>query len=296
MDHEQIDRLDLIDRYVMGKLPAEECAVFEEHFVDCPECIARLQTTKAFLKDLRLVAAEQAAQIEPRSARSASPHGLKSFLLHPVTWAAACLLIAGVTVALFVNDHTRRLRDEVAQAESLSEQWQRRYEDERQSAMSADQMHRAAEAERAEQLRALEARLKQQDAMRAETRAKPAGRLPSEGNLLLFILNSVRSSGPDPAGPVNQIDLPRTAVIFAFSIAPEEERQYETYRITIFDDRRRLVWKRGELTPGPQGALSIWLKASLFRPGDYDLVVEGVNKEGEKNEVGNYPFLIVKSP
>ena len=40
----------------------------------------------------------------------------------------------------------------------------------------------------------------------------------------------------------------------------------------------------------------IWLRASLFRPGDYTLIVEGVDKQGGKNEVGNYPFLVVKSP
>jgi hypothetical protein len=35
-------------------------------------------------------------------------------------------------------------------------------------------------------------------------------------------------------------------------------------------------------------------KPNFFRPGRYELIVEGVNKEGGSEAVGNYPFLIVK--
>jgi hypothetical protein len=289
MNHEQIDQFDLIDRYVRGNLPAEESAAFEEHFVDCSECVARLQTTKNFLKDLRLVAAEQAVQNDSRPVGGA----FRVVLMRPVAWAAACLLVGAVAGTLFAIYYTRGLRDEIEQAKSLSEQWQRRYEDERQASISADQAHREAEAQRGEQLRALEAELKQQEALGAQA-AEPTRRLPSEGNLPLFILNSVRSGEPNPARPVNSIDLPRTAPIFAFSIALEDETRYETYRITILDGHRRPVWKSGELRPGRQSALSIWLKTSLFQPGGYTLIVEGDDKDGRKNQIGNYPFLIIK--
>jgi hypothetical protein len=288
MNHEQIDRLDFIDRYLMGKLPAEVSSGFEEHFVDCPQCIARLQTTKNFMHDLRLVAAEQAAQIEPHPPRSAFRQVVTSLFPKPLAWAAALLLIAAATSAVFVIGYTQRLRDEANQAKSLAEQWQRRYEDERQSAL-------AAEAQRAEQLRALEAKLKQQEEQRTEQPAEPERRLPPEGNLPIYILTSVRGSDPSPAEGVNRINLPRSAAIFAFSIALEGETRYETYRITIIDDHRRPIWKSGELKPDRQDALSIWLRTSLFRPGYYSLMVEGYNKEGGRSEVGNYPFLIVKN-
>lgn len=296
MKHEQIDQLGLVDRYLMGNLSSEEVAVFEEHFVDCSQCIARLRTTKNFLQDLRLVAAQQGVLIEPRPARSAFRHSLKSLFLRPTAWAAVCLLIAAVTGSVFVIHNTRRLRDDIEQAKSLSEQWQRRYEEERQSAMAADQMHREAEAQRGEQLRALEARLKQQEAQSARTTAEPARRLPSQGNLPLFILTSVRSGEPNTTESVNRIDIPRAAAVFALTISLEDETRYETHRIKIFDDRQQLVWKSGELTPGWQGALSIWLKSSLFRPGDYTLVVEGENKAGGKEPIGNYHLLISKTP
>jgi hypothetical protein len=295
MDHEQIDRLDLIDQYLMGKLPAEVSSGFEEHFADCPQCIARLQTTKSFLRDLRLVAAEQAAQIEPYPLRRSFRHIMQSLLPKPLAWAVVCLLIAAAAGMVYVIDYTRRLQDEVAQAKSLSEQWQRRYEDERQSAMAADRSRQEAEAQRAEQLRGLEAKLNEAEAQRAKTTAGPGPLLPAEGNLAIFILTSVRSSELSPAQSVNRIPLPRSATVFAFSIPLEGETRYEAYHIRIHDDRHRLIRRSGNLTPGRPDALSIWLKSSLFQPGFYTLIVEGDNKDGGRDVIGNYPFLIVKS-
>jgi hypothetical protein len=33
----------------------------------------------------------------------------------------------------------------------------------------------------------------------------------------------------------------------------------------------------------------------LFPPGDYTVLVEGENKDGRRETVGNYPFQIVRS-
>jgi hypothetical protein len=287
MDHEQIDRLDFIDRYLMGKLPEEASADFEEHFVDCAQCIARLQATKNFIRDLRLVAAKQAAQIRPRPSLSAFRQFVTSLFPKPLARAAVLLLIAAAAGTLFLIDYTRRLQDEINRAKSMFEQLQRRYEDERQSANEA-------EVQRAEQLRALETKLKQQESQRAEA-AKPARRRPPEGNLLIYPLISVRGSEPNPSEVVNTIALPHSAANFAVSIALEGETQYETYRIRILDDHRRIIKNFGELTPSRQEALSILLETGLFEPGHYSLIVEGYDKQGRRGVIGNYPFLIVKN-
>ncbi|HWP44343.1 MAG TPA: hypothetical protein VNO14_13950 [Blastocatellia bacterium] len=296
MNHEQIDQLDLIDRYLMGKLPAEVSSSFEEHFVDCPQCIARLQTTKNFMQGLRLVAAEQAAQIDPQSSgRSVRPY-VTSLFQKPLAWAAALLLIAAAAGAVFVIDYMRGLREEVDQAKSLSEQWQRRYEDERQSAMAAERNHREVEAQHADQLRELEAKLKQQQPQRAEMADEPARRLPPEGSLPIYTLTSVRGGEPRPEQGANEIHLRRSATLFALLIPLEGETRYESYRIRILDERQRLIRQFVDLLPGRQGALSVWLRSDLFQPGRYSLIAEGENKEGASNPIGNYPFLIVKDP
>jgi hypothetical protein len=295
MDHKQIDQFNLIDRYLMGKLLAEETAGFEEHFVDCPQCIARLQTTKNFMQDLRFVAAEQASQVDRRQPRRAFGYYLQTLLRKPLALAVGCLLIAVVAGTFFLANYTRRLRTEVNQAKSLSEQWQRRYEDERQSADSADRKHQETELQRTEQLRALEAKLKDEEAQRTKMATELSRWMRPEGSQHIFILSSVRGNGQNAAEAVNNITLSRAPAMFAFSIPLEDERRYKTYRATIFDDHRRLILKNRRLTQEGYNSLSVILNSSLFRPGHYSLIVEGVKEEGGEDVVGNYPFLITKT-
>jgi Putative zinc-finger len=296
MDHEQIDKFDLIDRYLMGKLPPAESAVFEEHFVDCPQCVARLQTAKNFMQDMRFFAAEQALQIDRPQPRSASRHFLQPLFNRPVALALGCLLIAAAAGAVFVIEYTRRARAEVSQEKSLAEEWRRRYEDERQSALSAERKRQEAELQQTEQLRALEAKLKDQEAQRAKEAAESTLPMRPGGSLSIFILSSTRSSEQNNSEAVNKITLPRSPAMFAFSIGLEGDTGFGRYRITIFDDRHRLIWRSDGLTPDRHDSLSVLLNSGLFRPGHYSLTVEGVKKGGGGNVVGNYPFLIIKSP
>jgi hypothetical protein len=200
-----------------------------------------------------------------------------------------CLLIATAASAFFVIDHTRSLRAAVDQAESLSKQWEQRYENERQSAISADRKHQETELQQAEQVRALEARLKDEEAQRTK---ESGSRTLSEGDPSVFVLASIRGGEPD----FNQITVPRSSAMFALSIPIEEELQFKNYRITIYDKRHSLVWEKGGLTPDLKlNSLFIWLKRERFRPGDYSLTVEGFKKEGEKVVIGTYPLSIIKA-
>jgi hypothetical protein len=37
VNHHQIEESNIVDRYLLGRLPPEEQTRFEEHFVDCQE-------------------------------------------------------------------------------------------------------------------------------------------------------------------------------------------------------------------------------------------------------------------
>ena len=291
MDHEQIDQRNLVSRYLMGKLPADESVSFEEHFVDCPQCIAALETSRDFLRDFRLLAAEQAAPSDASRPQRAWPQTVRLVFPKPMAWAVAGLLVVLFVVLLFALNRTRRLRDELNQTQSLAEQWQRRYEDERQSAAIIDRQRQQADEQYAEQLRALEARLKPEQPRDAALTAPPAGRL-AEGDLPLFVLASVRGREES----LNRIPLPRAAEIFALSIPLEGEPPTDTYRITILNDRKQTIWRSGQLRRGAQDMLSIWLKPALFAQGRYILLVESDNQAGAGHVVGNYPLQIIKKP
>src|SRR5205085_9310597 len=126
MNHEQIEQFNLVDRYLRGKLPAEESADFEAHFVDCPQCVAQLKTTGKFLQYFHLVAAEQTLQIASRQPRSAWAHYLQGLFRRPMALVAGGLLVVIVTGAVLAGDYARRLHAELNQAKSLTEQWERR--------------------------------------------------------------------------------------------------------------------------------------------------------------------------
>ncbi|HVG18670.1 MAG TPA: hypothetical protein VNI02_06425 [Blastocatellia bacterium] len=296
MDHKQIEQFDLINRYLMGKLLAEESASFEEHFVDCQQCIAQLQTTSSFVRDLRMAASEQASQLGSRQPRITLWHALQKFLPRPLAWAAGLLLIAAVAGILLLVDHTRRLRAEVNEAKALSELWERRYEDEHLSAIAAERRRQEAELQRDEQLRALEKEMKQGETQRARTAAVLGRQAHSGGSLPLFILTSVRGGQVAASGPVNPIPLPRSSAMFGLLISLEGEKRYESYRVRVEDDRGRHIWSRGRVSPTQPDFLSIILNTTLFKPGHYLLIVHGIKEGGGSEVIDNYPFVITKAP
>jgi hypothetical protein len=296
MNHEYIDEFNLIDRYLMGRLPAEESLTFEEHFVDCPECLADLQVAKRFQQDLRWVAAEQAASREPEPPRHAFGFLPHISLPKPAVWVTACLIVLAAVGAIFVTVYTRHLRSELRQSESQTEQWQRRYEEERQAAISASDRHQETELQQAEQLRALQAKLKDEEGQRARLAKAFNRQLGVEGTVDVFELNAVRGGDLKASESVNPIRLRRSSKMFVFSILLEGERRFANYRVTIADDHGRSVGKSRYLTPDQNDVLSLSFHSVLFQSGHFTLLVEGVENEGGKRNLGIYPFQIIKTP
>lgn len=62
MDHHTIESQQVAERYLMGKLSAEETARFEEHYLTCQECLDRLELCERFDRALKGVAAEDATR------------------------------------------------------------------------------------------------------------------------------------------------------------------------------------------------------------------------------------------
>jgi len=126
MNHDYIEQFDLVDRYLMGRLVAEESEQFEEHFIACPQCIDQLKTTREFKQGLQLLALDQASERESYISKES-----RWLFRTPKTWAAvACLLLLAATASSIVLfRQAGRLRLEADQAETASREWQRRYEE-----------------------------------------------------------------------------------------------------------------------------------------------------------------------
>lgn len=99
MDHLRIEDENLVERYLMGQLTAEEAADFEAHYVDCPECLEKLELGGILHRGLKEVAAEEGT-------RTPTPEGKRGVLAWrprarpggPLGWALAAGLLAAVVL------------------------------------------------------------------------------------------------------------------------------------------------------------------------------------------------------
>jgi hypothetical protein len=121
MTHEEIEALNLDERYLMGRLAPDECARFEEHFVDCPECLDRLEAAERFRAALKPIAAAEAARA---SAVRPAKNRWRLVLL------AAATLVAAVVPVIFLAMRGVAARRELDVARAAAAGWQHRFEQE----------------------------------------------------------------------------------------------------------------------------------------------------------------------
>jgi hypothetical protein len=282
MDHKYINEFDLVERYLTGRLAAEETAQFEEHFVDCLQCVDRLKTTKAFMEGLRLVASDRT----PEASRY-TPRGFWYFSGKSLAVAAGVLLLVALASAVVVFNQILRARVEADQAKAASTQWERRYEEERQSSANAEAEHRESERELTEQVAKLRTELENEGKQEADTRAQV--------NLPILVLSSTRGSEPS-SGSSNEVTLARSSGSFVISLTLEGERADRDYLMTILGSRNQVIWKGRGIRPNRHNSVSVGFNSTLFRSGDYLLTVEGVAGDGSTSVVGKYSFRVRKTP
>jgi hypothetical protein len=74
MDHNEAVRLQAAEKYLLGELPKEQHAAFEEHFFDCPACAEEMKATAAFMESARQVSREKVPEaVEVKGLVPASP-------------------------------------------------------------------------------------------------------------------------------------------------------------------------------------------------------------------------------
>ncbi len=90
MDHLTIAEDDIVERYLLGQLTAAEAVAFEAHYVDCPECLEKLELGQVLHRGLREIAAEEGSRGPALAAPPAPPAGGRpSRPRRPRPWQAA---------------------------------------------------------------------------------------------------------------------------------------------------------------------------------------------------------------
>jgi len=289
MDHDYIEQFDIVTRYVTRRLTAEEAEQFEEHFVDCPQCIDRLQTTRDISQGVRLIVAERATMAEGEGEQQAPRFFVRWFSRRTWAFTACGLLLLSVLILTVAVVQILRLRHEAAQAKSEAADLSHRHNEDQQSSLEAAQERREAEEELKGRIERLESDL-QQAQTRRDDQAGESGNWPKPVvNLSIVVLSSDR--GP----AANEIELPRTPTNFVISLPLEGAARRAAYRVTIFKAQRP-IWESHNLKPDRDNALTIGFDSRFFQPGEYSLQVEGLPRKPGSDEVTNYPFRVRKRP
>jgi hypothetical protein len=255
MDHQSIDAGNIAEHYVTGRLPAEEAAHFEEHYLDCPSCCVRVETAERLQRGLRRLA-EEAAVRAPGALWSRSPR---------LALAAAALIAVALLPAWLELREAQRLRSDLARTKVETG--------------SADRLKGELQQTR----RDLAAEVEKRAAL---TREMAADRQP-QANLPIVPLTPVRGGG----GPVRTLKLPEKPGWVALWVEPGDAG-FPAYRATLSKEKGAAVFQASHLALNDLGALLITMHSTSLAPGAYRLDLEGLPSSGGSVPVGRFPLRI----
>ncbi len=254
MEHELIEDTTLPERYITGRLDGPERALFEEHLVDCPICLERLEASEGFAAGLKAVSAPVALPVPaPRFPRRWA---------HRSTWLWAGACAAGLLAVVMTN---ARLRD-VARELVL----ERTAGVEARAQLSVAQQQLALERSARE---AAEARL-------ATQQPRTPGRIP-----LLALISTRGSSTPE-------LEVSAAPEPFLLLAERESPPRFQSYVVTLRSTEGAVLFQ-GHVQPSSRDTVAVALDSGHFGPGTYSLAVEGEAVGGRLVPVGQYTFRTV---
>src|SRR5262245_60264494 len=293
MDHPFIEEHNTPYLYLLGKLPSEEQGNFEDHFIACPECLNRLETTENFIASLKTIAPEDI--LRPHAyvqagilAWLARLSGKRQAILLSIT----ILLLVALPTALFVAE-MKHVHGELDQAKLAYADWRRQSEEKQQTLQKLEKELQETRQKSAEQRQRLETELereRQERARLADVANRP-GRLHSIATI--FSLISTRSDDSTQPAPKNEIVISRSSQLIVLSPEFNPDPNIQTYRAAITTDNNHPIWRGDKLQLNLKGTIDLGFSARLFRPGDYLFTFEGLTKQGNYIRISKYPFTVM---
>ena len=246
MDHAYIDAADIVSRYVLRRLNAEEEQAFEAHFVDCPECLDRIDQTKRLRAGLASLATNAAMSPTVAAAPVTADVGMSRWL------ALAAGLVLGAALALAAAQFIG-LRD-------------------RDRGEPSQQPPQAAAPSVAPE---------------PATAAAPAAATEKGAAVPVVALSIVRGATIPPT-PVRLSEPDAPFVVLLLDIGAAS---FKSYRVTL-TKADAVVWTADRLTPTTREALAVAVPATLLKPGDYAVRLDGEDRAGRAVSAGHYAFRL----
>ena len=289
MNHIDIEEQHVIDLYLMGKLPAEEAARFEEHYLSCPECLDRLEQAESLQRGFKRAAGQDVARL----AATRQLAGLAWLTRLGRSRQMAFVLLAVFAVAALPGGlalrKDRELK-EVRQAQK-KEQEEARLALQRERERSQATGAQTAEVER---LRKKQEASSKELARAQETIAGMTEQLQQalrpQVNTAILALGVERSGGPDDE-PTASYLLPKTLQSLVLELAIDPPWQ-PAYRVELRDPQGKVLWTGAGLRRKKNDTLSLILPSSMLAPGDYTLTAEGLAPGGKPVPAGRFIFRV----
>lgn len=284
MEHSYIEEHNIADRYLLGKLSAEEQGRFEEHCENCVECFSRLETVAGIRRGLRIVAGEEVWRLGAYARAGLLARIVRLGRASQAILLVCVILLIALPMGWLILEWSKARR-ELAQTSQTAAEWQRKYEERAQAAH--DLMKKV-------QLRdqpAARLESKREDRPRPHDEARRV--MPSKTVVPVFALSFMRNGAPDLSQPVNRIKLSSTSklIILLLELGPYPGLQSYRAAISIADGRN--IWRGSNLKPSSDNALALSFNTSLFKPGNYLLTLEGLTTQKRYVLTARYTFGVI---
>lgn len=260
MEHHDAVEQDLASRYLSGVLAPDERDAFEEHFLDCPECLDALESADGLQRGLRSVAAQDA----PKGAFRPTERAWRS----RKAIVSAAGIAAAVAIAVGATDLVRTRR-EVA----------------RLSKVATDL---TGESDRAQTvINSLSRRVD-------DLEKTPPAVAAAQSSAPVFTLTTVRGGGTST--PPNGVTLSGNTDWIVLSLELDDADVSGRFRATLRDGQRRERWRDDRLIASTPDMLGIALHAAILDDGDFTLDVER-QRPGSSGwtPAGRYAFHVLKT-
>lgn len=283
MDHAEIEERQIVHLYLQGKLSPEEEDRFEEHYLDCPDCLAELQATESLHRGLQGLAAREATrQVVARAGLLA---GAARLLRSRGFWLGAALVLIALLPTVSLWRQVVELETALQQARAA-----RREEPGPPAGLRGEiaDLRRELEAARRDHVRELEQAAAARQQLEERLRQSL---LPRAGTLIAY-LSPLRSAGGEelPAARVHlAAETPEVVLALDLGAAPGAR-----HRVTLHQAGEPTPrWRSGPLPAGADGELTLSLPASFLTPGDYRLEVESLETGATSPEAAVFPFQVL---
>jgi cell division protein FtsB len=276
MTHQEIIDKEIVERYVLGKLPPDDRRQFQEHFFDCDECFQQAQAMSDTVSRVRYAA--DAGALDADKSLGAAASFWNSGWWRPVLVCsvAASLILAVAFVWLWFS--RAQLQKELAMQRQASETAKAGAP----SSSGNEQKLRELEAERAELQRRLDELEKNKPSPRPDEGLLAQGRVPS------VMLESSRDSGS-----AAQITIPAGAKAIALRIPVEPGDRFQSFTVDVLTRAGISAASVNGARPNRSGSLIVNIPAGRLVSGEYRVKLHGVNQT-QRELLAEYDLQVFK--